>query len=376
MRSRVRWMVVLILLGGSTGLEATDRVGVQFNTYLSYTNNLFQNYNRRSDWVTLAYADVNYAWRRSMSFYYTGNANVFAEYGDLFSHTHQVGFSYTRPGKHRNALFAGVEANLRLDRPVYRYYDYFQQTAYLNGKFYLRPSLLSWVGYRLRYRQYLHAEEYSYMEQAAFLKFSRFLKTRTTLQVQGNFGVKTYARSISADTSDAVSRARAGGARTLAQATLGAKVAQALAKNTGLQIEYLLRINVIGQNRFAEVEGFNTDEELFDDRYSYDENELRSTLKHLTPWGVQVEVTGRYVQRDYLGRPALDLNGFLIRPDLTRQDTRKSVELEVEKTFRFSKGWVREVGVRVEWLYKDIRSNDSYYDTDVQVFSAGLQAGF
>ena len=372
-----KWIVALIfLVSAGSGQAAAGRVGMRINTYLSYTDNLFQNYNRRSDWVTLAYADVDYAWRPYLNLYYTGNASVFAEYQDLFSHTHQLGLSYMRPGKGRNAVFAGVTANLRLDKPIYRYYDYFQSDAYLNAKRYLRPTLLSQLGYRVRYREYLHARDYSFVEQTAFVRFNRFLQTRTTLQLEGRLGVKTPARSVAEDSTSAVVRTRADGVRTLVQATIGAKVAQAVARGTGLQIEYLQRINIAGRNRYAEVEGYNTDDELFDDRYSYDGSEIRSTLKHLTPWGLQVEATGRYTRRNYTGRPALDLNGFLIAPDLTRRDTHKSVGVEAEKTFRLSNGWLREVGMRVEWLYSDIDSNDPYYDTSVQIFSTGLQVGF
>jgi len=100
---------------------AADRATMRVNTYMSYTDNLFQNYNRRSDWITLAYIDLNYILRPSINLYYTGNANVFAEYRDLFSHTHQMELSYVRPGKGRNAIYTEMATDLRLDRPIYRY---------------------------------------------------------------------------------------------------------------------------------------------------------------------------------------------------------------------------------------------------------------
>lgn len=81
----------------------------------------------------------------------------------------------------------------------------------------------------------------------------------------------------------------------------------------------------------------------------------------------------RYVTRNYLGRPALDLNGFIVDPDLMREDTRKSLSVAGTKTFKFSGHWFQETTITTEWLLNHIASTDSYYDTSGQVFSIGLQ---
>lgn len=354
---------------------AADRATMRVNTYVSYTDNLFQNYNRRSDWITLAYIDLDYALRPSMNLYYTGNANVFAEYRDLFSHTHQVGLSYVRPGKGRNAIYFGLTMDLRLDRPIYRYYDYAQSSAYVNAKRYLRPTLLGWSGYQVNYRNYLNADDYSFIEQTAFLRLSRFFQTRTTLQLQGNLGLKTYVRSSNQDSTSTGVVTRSGDARTLAQATAGVKVAQSLMRYTGLQFEYLRRFTLAGRNRYAALEGYNTDDELFDDRYSHEGQEFRTKLKYSANSVFSVEIMGRYVKRKYAGRPALDLNGFIIHPDLVREDARKSLSVKSTKVFKLSKGWLHKTTITAEWLLNRIASTDSYYDTSGQVFSVGVQLG-
>jgi len=370
MMRRILGSLFLIFLCSSA--FAADRITMRVNMYGSYTDNLFQNYNRRSDWVTLAYVDLNYILRPSMSLYYTGNANVFAEYRDLFSHTHQMGLGYVRPGKGRNAIYAGFATDLRLDRPIYRYYDYVQSSVYVNAKRYVRSTLLALGGYQVRYRNYLNAEDYNFVEQTASIKISRFFQTRTTLQVQSSLGLKTYTQATNQDAVLGVVT-RASDARTLAQVTTGVKVAQSLTHYMGLQVEYLRQFTLAGRNRYAALDGYNTDDELFDDRYSYEGQEYRTKLKYSGRSGFSVEMMGRYVKRNYSGRPALDLNGFIIAPNLMREDTRKSLSVAGTKTFKFSGNWLPKTTITTEWLLNQIASTDSYYDTSIQVFSVGLQ---
>ena len=375
MNTRKRWtaaLALLVLMG--TG-EASGQVSFGVNTYLSYTDNLFQNHNRQSDWVTLTYLDFDYRPGANLNLYYTGSANVFAEYEDLFSHRHVVGLGYSRSNQKHNALYSGVELGARLDRPVYRYYDYLQGDTYLSGKVHIPGSLLSRGGYRLRYREYLNARDYSFVEQSIFGQLKRSWQTGTSLQVRGDLGVKTYAREATGDSSDAIFRTRGGGGSIQAQALLRVRIAQAVARGTGLQMEFLRRVNVYGHNRYTELENYDGEENPFDDRYSYGGREIRGTLKHLGSV-VRVEVTGRYVWRDYEDRPALDLDGAVVDLGILRQDRRKSLQFEVEKVLSLPGMWLREVGLQAKWLYLDVDSNDPYYSAATQVYSVGLRLGF
>ena len=369
LRSTLLLLFVLSLTG-----QAAAQLVPRLNLYSSYTDNLFQNYGRQSAWVTHAFVDLDYVSSAAVNLYYSGSAKVFAEYGDLFTHTHRTGVSYVRLERARDALYAGAELALRLDQPLYNYRDLLQADLYATAKRYLRPALLARAGYALGYREYLNARDYSFFEQTAFAQLSRFLPTRTTVQVRFELGLKTYAREVDRDAT--VVPARAGSDRNLVQLVSRFKVAQSLGSNTGLQLEYLHRANLAGQSRYTEEEFYNPDDDLFDDRYSYDGSQFRTTLKHLAGWGVQVEATGNAERRHYTGRPALDLEGFLLDPASTRQDTRKSLGLAAEKSFYVDQGWVREIQVQLEWLYRRIDSNDPYYRTDVQVYSTGIQIDF
>ena len=360
----------------ATIAPAAAQIIPRVNLYSSYTDNLFQNYNQQSAWISHAFIYLDYVPNADLNIYYSGSANVFSDYEDLFSHIHRTGVSYMRLGedKDRTTFYAAAELALRLNRPLYDYRDFLQAETYANFKTYLKPTLLSRCGYSLRYQEYLNADDYSFLEQVIFAQLSQFLPSRTTLQMHAELGLKTYAREASSDT--AAIPVRTGSDRNLIQLITRLKIAQALGNNTGLQLEYRKRTTLSGQSRFSSEQFYNPNDDLFDDHYSYKGHEWRSTLKNLAPWGLLVELSGRLEHRNYTGRPALDLEGFLVAEAAARADKRKTMALSAERTFYLQEGRVREIRLQLEWLYRDIESNDAYYQTDSQVYATGIQIEF
>ena len=360
----------------ATSAPAAAQIIPRVNLYSSFTDNLFQNYNRQSAWINHAFIDLDYVPNAALNIYYSGSANIFSDYEDLFSHIHRTGVSYMRLGEEndRSTFYAAAELALRLNRPLYDYRDFVQAETYANFKAYLKPTLLSRCSYSLRYQEYLNAGDYSFLEQILLAQLSHFLPSRTTLQMQAELGLKTYARAAASDT--AAIPVRTGSDRNLMQLKTRLKIAQSLGDNTGLQLEYRMRSNFIGQSRFRAEQFYNPNDDLFDDGYSYEGHELRSTLKHLAPWGLVVELSGFVEHRDYTGRPALDLEGFLVAEAVTRTDERKTLALTVERTFYLQESRINEIRLQLEWLYRDIESNDAYYQTDSQIYATGVQIDF
>ena len=363
-----------------TALPGVAQVIPRANLHASFTDNLFQNYDRQSAWITNAFIDLDYVPSSELNLYYTGSARVFTEFEDLFNHTHQAGLSLVRPRNERDVLYAGAEISMRLDRPLYDYRDFVKAGGYATAKIYLRPSLLSRSGYSLRYQEYVNARDYSFVDQTLFAQLSQFLPTRTTVQVRGELGLKSYARAVdgSGEAADdtLAAPARSGSGRHLAQLVSRIKVAQSLNLTTGLQLQYRNRTNLTGQSRYRAEQVYNPDDDLFDDHHSFSGHELSATLKHLAGSGWQLEVTGRSEDRHYRGRPALDLEGFLLDSGETRCDTRRSLSVGAEKSIFPQAGWVREVRVQLGWLYSDIETNDLYYRATSQMFSSGIQLDF
>jgi hypothetical protein len=342
------------------------------NLYTTYTDNLFQTRSRRPDWIRLAYLDLDYRRGEEFGLYYSGSAHLFQEYQDLFSHAHRLGLSYSRPGAEGEAVQAGAHLGMRLDRPLYEHRDFVEAGAFARLKRYLRPDLLARLGYVLHYQEYLNAPDYSFVEQQLHGQFTHFLPTRTTLQAGGELGLKTYTRP-SGESVLSDRPARPGQDRLLLQSILHLKAAQSLGQGTGLQLEYRHRAPLSGQSRYAGLLLYNPDDELFDDRYSHAGYELNAALKHLGAWGLEWEGNMGREKRRYAGRPALDLEGLLL--DLAQQERRHTLRLGAKRRFYPAKG-PQEIVLDLEWLYRDISSNDPYYDTQVRTYSAGMQIGF
>ena len=364
----------LLLALCATG-AARAQIVPTFNLYNSYTDNLFQTYDKQSEWITQAYFDLALVPTDNWSLYYTGNASLFSQFDDLFNHTHQAGAAYYKALGGRNALHGGGQVALRLGQALYDYRDFVRSEGYLKGKFYLQPTLLARLGYLLGYQDYVHERDYSFVEQELSTQVSKFLPSRTTLQAGLQLGVKTYARQIEPNPQTQLS-ARSGQGRTLAQLVSQAKIAQSLGQSTGLQLEFRHRANVAGQSRLVDAQAYDPDDDLFDDRYNYSGRRLRAAIKHFGPADVQLEVGGTSERRRYGGRPALDLDGLLVDDGADRRDRISSFSLGLERPFYPL--WLdeREVSLELEWRYRDVSSNDEYYSAQAQTFSLGMQVGF
>ncbi len=343
------------------------------NLYTTYTDNLFLSSTQRGDVVNASYVDLDYVVNEDFGLYYSGSASLFSENTDLFSHLHTFGLSYTRPLRTDNLLIAGLETGLRLDRPLYDYRDFAEIRAFATLKSYLRPDLLGRIGYSLHYQNFLNANDYSYVEQRLNAQFTHVLPTRTTLQFGGELGLKSYTQASGADSFFDLS-ARSDQDRHLLQGISRLKAAQSLGANAGLQLEWQHRQSFTGQSRFADLLFYNPDDDLFDDQFSYDGQQLGTTLKYLAPWQSEMVASCQRESRHYSNRPAYDLSGFPTGDSAA--ETRQTLRLGLGRTFYPVNSWIQEAGVELEWLYRDIDSNDVFYAATARSYTIGLQLGF
>ena len=343
---------------------------VSVNASVSYTDNLFQSSSRRADWVTRTYLDLDFAPRRDVGLYYTGNTSVFSEYDDLFTHRHALGLGYARPSGTRGAVYTGLDLSAFLYRPVYDLYDHRQASAYVAGKGYGPDGTLGRAGLEVRYREYPNAGEYTHLEFSTHAQLQRSWQSGTTVQARGELGVKRFTRDASFDSAAVGSRMT--DARTLTQLTGRIKLAQAIGRQTGLQLLFIHRANLAGSNRTLTFDSYF--EDLIDDRYSHSGSEYRVVLKHVGHGGVELQATGRHLLRNYDDRPALELDGELVDGGVWREDRRNLVHLRAKKALPFAHGW--PLLVHAEWLYQQVDSNDPYYDASTRVYSTGVEIEF
>ena len=206
------------------------------------------------------------------------------------------------------------------------------------------------------------------MEQTLTTRLTRFLPSRTTLDLRAELGIKSYLRP------DEKEFFGEDGDQALVQGLGGLKLAQSLGRDTGLQLEYTRQHSFTGQSRFIRDLLYDTDDELFNDRYSYQGQTLGLTLKHLGRWATRTQLRGQLGSRDYIQRLALDLDGVPLGLDQTRRDRWQSLEAELVRPFQPSRGPALEL--TLHWLYRRTSSNDPYYDAGANTYSTGLQCSF
>ncbi len=357
----------------STQLQA--QIIPSVHLYSTYTDNLFLSNSRQADWINLAFVDLDYSLNEDFGFFYSGSAHLFNENDDLFNHLHQVGLSFARPFGATGSFYAGTEAGLRLDRPLYDYRSFLQTRAFASAKVYLHPALLAHASYSVRRQDYINAADYSYYEQNFQTRLTHFLPTHTTLQVAGELGWKTHIAAVEdLSFTNFEIPARFGQDRRVVQWVSSAKLAQSIGSDIGVQFEWRQRIQLSGASRYIGSLFYNPNDDLFDDRYSYSGQHLRSSLKYLAPWGTIFESTLEREMRDYSSRLAYDAGGQLLQQ--TQAETRYAARANLQKTFYLEGGWIREIGVDGEWSYRRIDSNDPYYDAAARSYTVGLQIGF
>ena len=293
---------------------AEAQVSFNADLYTTYTDNVFLTTSQRDDLIQSAYIDFDYQLDSDVSLYYSGSANVFSENADLFNHLHSVGTSYARPLGAAGLFFAGASLSLRLDRPLYSYRDFAAGRAFASFEPYLHPALITRLDYTLNYQNFLNAADYNHLEQHLDAQLTHYLPSRTTLQLNGELGLKSYLQ----ETAQPNRNPLLWGTRF--------KVAQSLGPNLGLQLAWHHQDILAGQSRHADWFRYDPNEifdelyktkakskdryktktpwsdpdelyktkatsqaywsdpdELFEDRYSYGGNQWSATLKYLAP---------------------------------------------------------------------------------------------
>lgn len=334
---------------------AGPRPSVAVSLYSTYTENVFGTYAAKSDWVWSGDVEIGYEHPSALSFVYSGNINTFATYGDLTHHAHRMGVGYFRYlGTGQNAIDIGAHVHTHLDRPAYAVYDYREWQGYGDGKWYLTPSLLGRVGYRVRGRTYPSYGSEDFAEHNAYLQVNRFMETRTTVRFELDWGYKQYAGGVYRD---------------IYQVTALARIAQSLGTRTGTYLEYRHRFDPSRSDAFWDpLEGY--EDSPFKDRYTYRGAEWIGAITYMGPWNTKVRASARYIRRTYTGTPALDLDGMPLEPERMREDRRTQFHLRGERPFP------KDAMLRLEYLYRRNASNDPYYDYNAHIVSAGIEVAF
>lgn len=153
------------------------------------------------------------------------------------------------------------------------------------------------------------------------------------------------------------------------------RIAQSIHENTGVAVESKWRRRADGHGRFLlyQDSGYEEDDPLFDDVYSYESDALSVEVTQKLPWRLLFRGGWRTENKfyDYL---AQDLEGNVIADSLLKEDNRQLFWATISR--RFSMGAVKRAEISISYNYIDNQSNEPYSDYRDQVLLFGWSFGF
>ena len=327
------------------------------------------------------------------AFFYDGYLTHFANFDDHTYQWHRLGvFAQRLLGNNGGRLQASVRMTFRLDQEAYAYYDYSEFSAFAHLRWPLPKIGFFYLGYNNRRRVYPNINELSNWEHVLSARFNLPLPTRTTVILSSELGYKDYlSRTIvePVESPDTLPSGKGHGQSTQ-QSTLLSEVdnpsagqwvntlrlSQSIYRGVGLSGYFRLRRNFGDGWRYIDSSylGYVSEEELYDDRYGYESEELGLMLSMLLPFSSMARFGYDHYGKRYQ-RPVLDLNGEPLPGDILRQDNRQAFWTRLEKTFSLGGGG-RSLKLSVEYSWLKNQSNDLYYDYKANIGTLGFQVNF
>lgn len=395
---KILLVITSLLLANSLYAQWTKSLAI----YTSYDDNAFRNYKKLSDYtsqISMYLAKDFTGERQKARLFYRGSFNLFVEYHDRNYQFHKMGAAWTKIFNEKGHTFnLGTNAKFRGNRSAYDYYNFKEAQGFANVKWMLGPSQIANLGYRLRGRVYAKLPELDYVEQFVFTRYTQFFKTKTTLMLEINYGRKVYQRAFSENNSSMGEEGHTGRHRggmghfgplssntedenvrfdkAVGQWVGKLRLAQSLTSSTGISFDFLLRRNPHNTIRYlvGQVSGYTSEDELFDDRYGYESQEVSSTLTRLLPWDITMQASTDVLWKDYVNRPTLDLTGEPLSSGELRNDRQLAVGLSVNKTIDMAGSL--SLSLHSEFYFMNNHSNDPFYNYTLHFFSFGVSTSF
>ena len=399
-------VIITILLSGFSSVSVQAQWTKSFSVSTSYDNNAFRNYAGLSDNISQfsGYFAKDFSSEKWQSrLYYRGSYSLFAQYDARNYHYHQLGGAFSRVlSDGGNTLNLGINSSLRVNGTIYDYYNFQDASVYGNVKIVINSASNANLGYRLHGRRYSNLPDLNYSEHYFFARYIGFFQTRTTLMVESNYGLKIYQSHItgtqpvqedgqgfegygthrggmghfgntgSMGDNSHMSEIESNNTNPGVGQWIGQfRLAQSLTNATGLRVEFTLRRNPGGEIRYlaGQVSGYISEDELFDDHYGYESEELGTTLTQIFSGKVTLKASIDTRWKDYVKRNALDLNGDPVHDQSLRKDREVQFWFSLGKSFSMPGG--KSISLMGEFYWIDNRSNDLYYNYQVSLISLG-----
>ena len=402
----VRFLVFLLTTSLAVSQGMTG-VGLNMTYWTLIDGNTFRNYENVADVIYQPNISLFYdhaGENGNVRLFYEGSAFLFDTFPIRQYHSHNLGITGNQlMGDGTPVIAWGIQGGRRFNREEYRYYDYTHIQGYLNLRFDKGSKSIWVIGTQARLQDYQELPEFSYWETNGFIQGTIFLKTRTTIIGRVQAGYKKFVEPIVnedviIDNVSGDKRGRGPGhgqgsipgesesntSQTVQLESLrdhvvqlmgSLRLAQSLGSRTGVAVEGIMTRNPIGGSRVisGQDSGYEENDDLFDDPYSYESDEILLELTHMLPWNSRIRIGAEAAIKRY-DRPVYDEEGNPLE-GILRRDDRKLLWVSLQKIFPM-KRTVKSLIFTFNYTVLDNSSNDTYYGYENTIGSLGCSITF
>lgn len=366
-------------------IKLSAQVSGEVGYSLLYTDNPFRNNNGQEEIVNFVQPSITF--KPFKSEFYLGYSFGYSRFRNLSDRSYyynsaelNYAFRLAVDTTDDENIFLGasyMKSSNNSDDGLYSYDSY---SVFANGKYFLSDNLLFSAGYGLSGKNYPALYDLSYMVNAGFTRFSLFLETKTSLFLEFQIGNKAY--SIANPTLEIVDMngGMMGGKRliqktnyiktNITQLRIMPKVSQSVFEGVGMNVHYMWRKNLDRNSAISLSEFiYSDDEDLWDDPFSFESNEIGSELTIKMPWKSVLKLSAEQSYRNYSEN--LAETGTVSQ----RKDTRTELWFGLTKEFT-DLPLINTIETGIEFMRIMNHSNESAFGYNNNIAMFRLAIGF
>ncbi len=357
----------------------------------AFDDNVFRSPEPTEDFISNLDIDLGYRFNNTnLQILYNGNFIFYRNLKERNLSLHQFGINYYRSfGKDDlHTFFIGGNGLIRIDGEEYKEYDFNQLYAYANFRFDLESLFLK-TGYNFRYRDYSNIPELTNLRHYIFIQANKSFSTRTTFILETDLGYKAFTSqalysTYSDDSNHGPGRqirpsrfvTSSSEVPPMGQLILLGRVAQSIYEKMGVFIQYRKQISLSDQITSITGEDFYQDEELFDDPFSYEGQEISTQLTWMMPWSMRLQFGGSLIEKNYVSEQAFVSIDDTVGLGGQRADDQNNLFLNFTKTFNFKRNWMNSLMFNIYFGYTLNKSNSYWYNYSNRIIGGGIQWRF
>ncbi len=365
----------LILL--SSALAA--QTNALFTTYLIRDDNAFKTREAYDEWINNSAFQIGHQFSDDdyrILGYYNADLYSYATNSELNSLGHKFGCAATRYVDDYTFYINGY-ARLRHYNELYVYYNVNRYNIHANTQYARGLFDIVYAGIEFNKEKYDEFGELDNLAYKIYGKYQHFFQNKMSLTAYAGLGVKNYVNQSVIQyfgIGRLFSRYREDPVKSTLFSTY-VNVGKSLLPGLGLSMMlggqwFLGRpIEVYTNNIY-----YYTENDLFDDPYSYQGAYISFQLTKQFDIGFQAKAGVKFQNKNYAGTPALDENGSLLGD--ARLDQRHEYFLFVTKSFNTDLKFPSSIDLFANFMFRQNPSNDPYYNYEDTIGLVGFSVGY